>query len=332
VPPGLLELEESDDPAQRASQDHTGYVGPRPRLWDVSLRLVNRRLNRGSLRIIMYHGICADYERDLPWVPSHYVTQSALDDQLGTMRRIGSVVGLREVLGLLRSGRTWRQPLFAITFDDAPANLVRLAAPVLAAHDVSATIFACTDRLEDGGMLEDDARQALLGPGGRRGGAAVTNPVDPDAIDPNVRESLRCMRWDKALAMVRAGHWLGAHARSHVNLARTEPAKRREEIRGSIAAIRDRLNTSNVPLAYPYGQRSDFGPEDVRLLRELDVPLACTGIAGGNRPPVDLLHLRRNCVGLFHTRTTFAVEVLGLLDRRRRAKAERIACACHGKH
>jgi peptidoglycan/xylan/chitin deacetylase (PgdA/CDA1 family) len=151
-------------------------------------------------------------------------------------------------------------------------------------------------------------------------------PTDASVIDPAVRESLRCMRWDEAMTMSAAGHWLGAHTRSHAILSQVEPARRRDEIEGSVAALRERLGTHDVPFAYPHGQPCDFGPQDMAVLHELDVPLVCTTVAGGNRPPIDWLNLRRNGIGLFHTRRSFVAEALGLVDRRRRTQAERAAC------
>lgn len=269
--------------------------------------------NRGRLRILIYHGVCRDADQRQPWVPSHYVTETALDRQLGLLRRAGTIVDLREMTPLLRSGLAWHDSLFAVTFDDAPANLLRHAAPVLSAHRVTATVFAVTDRLDDGRLLAEDARQAAFGRAARHARHDPTRTEDRIAAE--VRETLRCMRWDELDQMARLGHWIGAHTRSHVVLARKAADVRREEIMGSVAAIRDRLRSDNVPFAFPRGQPGDFDSSDVQILREINVPLAFTAIARPNRPSCDPLLLNRNCIGLHHGHLGFAAELIGLRDR-----------------
>ncbi len=314
---------QSDGPDQTAPGAGPRLPGRGEDLWTRGWAWLNSRANRGLLRILLYHGVCADAHARESWVPSHYVTCSALDAQLTALRRAGRILDLREAVALLRCGRRWNEPLFAVTFDDAPANLLTLAAPVLAAHGVTATIFACTDRLEDGGLLEDDARQALYGPAGRRATAPGSGPIEVERIDPQVRENLRCMRWDEALAMAVMGHWLGAHTRSHIRLSHADPARRMAEIAGSVNALRRRLKTAAVPFACPYGQSGDFGAEDLALLRALEVPAVCTARPGANGPGGDPLCLRRTGVGLYHRPTRFSLEMTGLLDGRRRRQAAR---------
>ncbi|MEE8169414.1 MAG: polysaccharide deacetylase family protein [Phycisphaerae bacterium] len=274
---------------------------------DWSARLI-ARVNRGVIRILSYHGVCRDADRAAPWVPSHYVTTSALDDQLGLLRRAGAIVELGELAALLRSGRVWREPLFVVTFDDAPANLLTLAQPILDAHGVCATIFAVTDRLNDGDALPADKRQALFGRT-RRGTAA---PADASRIDPDVRERIRHMRRDEARALISAGHQLGAHTCTHVRLSYANPACRRREIVESVHAVRTALDTDDVAFAYPYGQSTDFGSQDVATLRACGVSIACTGIPGRNLPECEPLLLHRNCIGLYHDRAAFVAEMLSL--------------------
>jgi peptidoglycan/xylan/chitin deacetylase (PgdA/CDA1 family) len=276
-----------------------------------ALRWLNHRLNRGSLRILTYHGVCRDADRHAPWVPSHYVTQSALDRQLGLVRTSATLVDLRDVADLIRTGRGWRAPLVAITFDDAPANLLNLAMPVLAAHRVTATAFAVTDFLDTGQILPADARQAVGGRAARRRIDAAVGPL-PQPI----RDGLRHMRWREAATFVAAGHALGAHTATHPILSTCDLATRRDEIARSVQAVAARLGGRCPAFAYPSGQPNDFGAADIATLTELNVPLACSGVAGPNAAPLYRFALRRNCIGLYHTRAAFVAELLGLRDAR----------------
>jgi peptidoglycan/xylan/chitin deacetylase (PgdA/CDA1 family) len=139
------------------------------------------------------------------------------------------------------------------------------------------------------------------------------------------------MTWEEARRMVEAGHWLGAHTRTHARLSDCDDAARRDEIAGAVVAIRARFGEEMVPFAFPYGQAEDFGPRDVELLRELRTPLALTGIPGVNRPPFDPLRLRRNCVGMYHRRLGFVAEMLGLRDRYRGTSTQ-VGNLCHGRN
>lgn len=305
--------------AAPSGRANTGFVSGNVRttVIDSAMRWGSARINRGALRIIVYHGVCRDEDRDARWVPSHYVSQSALDDQLATIKRAGQIIDLREAAALLASGRSWTSSLFAVTFDDAPANLVTLAAPVLAAHGVRTTVFAVTDRLDDAGLLDADALQARFGPHARSGFGHRGPHLKPAAgLPADLHESLRHMNWHELCTLADAGHWIGAHTRSHTILSGVSSERRRDEIEGSVAALRAALRTVDVPFAFPVGQRRHFDLDDVHILRELGVPLACTAIAGPNRPPADPLLLRRNCVGLYHGRAAFCAELLGLRDRR----------------
>ena len=287
---------------------------PLPRGAPSALRWIAARVGRDAVRILVYHGVCRDADRDAAWVPSHYVTQSQLDAQLGLLRRLGDLIDAHECSAGRLSTGTHVRPRFVVTFDDAPANLHALAAPVLAAHDVSAVIFAVTDRLDDGALLPDDLRRLYR--------IDSTLP-----FDPAVRAALRHMTWEEAIDLSHRGHWLGAHTRTHARLSACAPDKRRDEIEGSVSAIRARLRTADVPFAFPYGQPDDFDQTDLQQLRSLDVPAIFTGVSGWNRPPIDPLCLRRNCVGLHHVGARFTAEMLGLRDGRARAARQRLHAA-----
>ena len=124
------------------------------------------------------------------------------------------------------------------------------------------------------------------------------------------------MNWDEVAQLAADGHEIGAHTVDHVILGRQSPQVRREQITNSVLELERRLRTRVTGFAYPNGGPGDFGKPDHAVLRELGVQYALTtrpGPAGGG----DVFSLPRICIGLGHTRRRFALELTGLLDRRR---------------
>jgi peptidoglycan/xylan/chitin deacetylase (PgdA/CDA1 family) len=119
----------------------------------------------------------------------------------------------------------------ALTFDDGFVNFGDIAAPLLADHGMPATVFIVTD---------------AVGKTNRWGGR----------VDRGIPE-LPLLSWDSLARLAEGGVELGAHTRTHVDLARVSRDQLRDEIGGS--AERLELETGRVPsaFAYPYGGVSD---------------------------------------------------------------------------
>ena len=74
-----------------------------------------------GLRIVCYHGVCADEAAGEPWVPAHFVSASTFARQMAILSRFGPIVHLPDVLHHLTSGRWDLGSCSAVTFDDVPA-------------------------------------------------------------------------------------------------------------------------------------------------------------------------------------------------------------------
>jgi peptidoglycan/xylan/chitin deacetylase (PgdA/CDA1 family) len=119
----------------------------------------------------------------------------------------------------------------ALTFDDAFVNFGDIAAPLLAEHGLPATLFVVTDAA--GGTNRWKAR-----------------------VDRGIPE-LPLLNWESLGRLSEQGVVLGAHTRTHPDLARTSRDQLHDEIAGS--AERIELETGTVPsaFAYPYGSVTD---------------------------------------------------------------------------
>jgi peptidoglycan/xylan/chitin deacetylase (PgdA/CDA1 family) len=73
---------------------------------------------------------------------------------------------------------------------------------------------------------------------------------------------------------------VGAHTLTHPQLSTLAPADQEAEIRGSRVALEELTGTPVVSFAYPYGGRSDYTPETVRLVRDAGFSGACASFPG----------------------------------------------------
>lgn len=119
----------------------------------------------------------------------------------------------------------------ALTFDDAFVSFGDVAAPLLADHGLPATLFVVSD--------------AVGGTNRWAGGA-----------DRGIPE-LPLLNWESLGRLAEHGVALGAHTRTHPDLARASREQLQDEIGGS--AERIELETGRAPraFAYPYGSVTD---------------------------------------------------------------------------
>lgn len=119
----------------------------------------------------------------------------------------------------------------ALTFDDGFVNFGDVAGPLLGDHGMPSTLFVVADA------------------------AGRTNRW-PGRTDRGVPE-LPLLGWTE-LGRLREQHVeIGAHTRSHVNLARLTNGRLHDEIVGGAERIRTEIGYAPAVFAYPYGAVSD---------------------------------------------------------------------------
>jgi peptidoglycan/xylan/chitin deacetylase (PgdA/CDA1 family) len=216
-----------------------------------------RRLT-GGVVILMYHALGPRGEP-----ASRYILPARrFARQLRWLRMRGyTVLGLDEYLHH-RLEHTLPPPRsVVITFDDAYADNVELAHPLLRRHAVAATIFAVSRRM---GGLNDWSP-----------GAEV--------------QGRQLMTWEQATELRRDGIELGAHTRTHASLRGLAPAELADEIAGSRRDLEERLGPIRH-FAYPYGRLDDAA---VRAVEEAGFASACGIEEGRNSPGTPAFTLRR---------------------------------------
>ena len=280
---------------------------------------------RGTLRILTYHGICADAVAHETWLPQCFVSVSQFERQLAYLTRHARVLPLAEAAQAL-SRRSLPDRAVALTFDDGYSNNLHLALPVLERYSMPATVFVATSYVTSEELFPFDRFRLLDLASGRkhwlqRYKREPLGPVLHDAQEPwlALREHLTSAQYEtlrplslpelKSLRSTLVD--IGSHTHSHFILGRESSALRRDDIDTSIQLLTEWLGRRPASFSYPNGESGDFSEDDQGTLRKNGIQAAVSGIPGINRFGCDLLQLKRYPVGIFHDADAFAAEVTG---------------------
>lgn len=162
-----------------------------------------------------------------------------------------------------------------ITFDDGYASWVKVCAPVLERQGVHGLFFFNSGLLD----AHDDV--------------AAQNAYVRDRLLLSERDTLS---WSGAEALMRGGHTLGGHTRSHQRLATLGEDAQRREIEDDRTAIAARLGSAPSMFAYPFGRKSDYTQRTKELVRGAGYACAFTTESGFVRKGQDAYELPRLCL------------------------------------
>lgn len=256
--------------------------------------------------ILMYHRVAAPQE-DAYGLAVH---PEWFTEHVDHLSRLGCVVPLTEIV---KPGRATK---ISITFDDGYADNATTAAPLLAQAGLPATFFITTGRLGARRFWWDRLASAFLGEhplplgidvtiGGRILWLALNDaearrtalqflhrrlrPLPPNELQATVDELLARLNPpvppDDELTMtvdqLRATADLsladiGAHTRTHLQLAGQNESLQQDEVGGSVADLSDLLGRPVTSFAYPFGTRRAIGELAPRLARDAGCVVACT--------------------------------------------------------
>lgn len=146
-------------------------------------------------------------------------------------------ISLNEALVYRKANGNWPDRSVAITFDDGFANFYEAAAPALARHNFTATVFVVTAHV--GG--QNDWAQPPAGLGLQR-----------------------MMEWSQISELAEQGIEIGAHTRTHPDLRRLSAQELEIEIAGSCSDISDKTGQPVNTFAYPFGYLNDLAQKVVQ--------------------------------------------------------------------
>jgi len=278
---------------------------------------------RRWLSVLIYHRVLPKPDPLLPGL----IDVHAFSQQMATISSSFSLLPLREGIARLASG-TLPPRAAAISFDDGYADNHDIAVPIMRKFGVHATFFVATAYL-DGGVMWNDAvieavRQckadaidsAELGIGvlptdteEARKSAIVRLITRLKYLPAQFREewihrlldtlgvqpsTSLMMTSEQVVGLVRSGMDVGCHTDKHPIFTKAPIAEVKDEILRGRSRLEDIAGRSIKLFAYPNGRPGiDFGPQHVRLVRELGFDAALSTCWGAAQTGDDLFQLPR---------------------------------------
>lgn len=212
-----------------------------------------RRLDRGSYSALVYHRFAGELK---PGQERIDISPRRFSRQLRVLRLLGF------------------RPLDAATILAFHAGEIEVLPRLGVVITVDDAIADCVEPLRRHARW----RPQLFVPTAELGGAAHWIDGEPVAS------------WEQVEELAAAGVTIGSHTRHHRRLSRLEAIDRSEELRGSLADLRERLPTAPAILAYPNGDHDDAVCD---AAREAGYAAAFTTEKGRNDAATDPFRLRR---------------------------------------
>lgn len=282
----------------------------------------SRLRGKSSFLVLIFHRVLPRWDPLLPDEPD----ATSFAAQLDLIAQVFNVLPLSEAVARSASGSV--PPRTAcITFDDGYANNLEVAAPLLAARHMPATVFVATSFLDGGCMWNDRVIEAVRhAPAefdlGAFGLPRFTFTTDADRraaiaaildglkyLDPVERASRAGAIADAAglassyapmlteegvRTLARFGIEVGAHTRTHPILTSISDEAAREEIAGSKRTLEDITSGGITGFAYPNGRPGrDYQRRHVELVREAGFGFAVSTAWGCASAAADRFQLPR---------------------------------------
>lgn len=285
--------------------------------FDTAYRLMTPEGGR-ALSVLTYHRVLPEPDSMRRAEPD----AKQFRTQIERLKRFFSPIALSDAVERLASGQPLPRRAVAVTFDDGYADNLTVAAPILQAFDVPATVFV-TEGFLDGGRMWNDTvvevcrrrppgtwdlqaigleRIEIGSQDDRRRAASMVlrsikhrSPEERAAAVKSLAEGVDGLPDDLMLtqqqlcALSNSGIDIGAHTLTHPILATQTQEESRREIIDSKARLEERLQKPVSLFAYPNGKEgADWNDSHVQMVREAGYRAAVTtepGVSTGNVDP-----------------------------------------------
>jgi len=240
--------------------------------------------HRHRVIFLCYHGVTKLSTRSPRDPKGLHVNHHRFAAQLDFLQQRYQIVSLSEYLTAQSTGRHLPDYSAVLTFDDGFRNFLTVAAPLLMARRIPATLFLITDK-----ATEASADRGL-----------EWTPEDDQAH----------LSWEEARILKdEMGFEIGSHTCSHSGLLTLSAKESERELERSHHDLVTKLGVKAPSLSYPKGQYSKLLADDAR---RLGYACAVTTGRGLNEHDHDLFSLGRTLVGDNDEIASFAVRISGL--------------------
>ena len=227
--------------------------------WRWAMNRLRQYRRKEPIQILFYHRVADEHPN--PWT----ISRQTFADQIDWLAERFDIVTMAEAQRRIARG-TNRRPTAVITFDDGYAENMEFAIPLLLERKLPFTYFVASDYIRTGAPFPHDVE---LG----------------QPLPPNTPDDLR--------QLVAAGIEIGAHSRTHVNLAELDTAALFEEIVGSKQDLEAMVEQPVRYFACPYGQPKNLTAEAFQIAQQAGFAGVCSAYGGYNFPGGDPFHLER---------------------------------------
>lgn len=225
--------------------------------------------SRNELRVLLYHDIPAD--RHIQFA-----------SQLRMLKRRWNFVTPRE-FEEMSSGRVpIKGPNLLLTFDDGFISNKEVAERILLPLGIKAIFFVVSDFI------------SIQNPANAR--QYVSEHIYPGMIEEVVPLHWTNMNWDDLAGLIRQGHMIGAHTKTHRRISSiTDKEQLNAEIRESANSIEERLGISVRHFAFPFGNIDSFSLSGFQMAKDR-FDFVYSGLRGDNNTNSSAYAIRRDSV------------------------------------
>jgi peptidoglycan/xylan/chitin deacetylase (PgdA/CDA1 family) len=222
-----------------------------------------RRLLRGRGVIVVFHRVNDAYPNDPITCSSREFEQF-----VRFFAAYFEVIPLTTMLERVANGSELGSTL-TITFDDGYRGNATIAAPILERHGVRACFFVTTEFIGTDCVPWWDRNQGIR---------------------------TEWMTWDQVRGLRAAGHEVGSHTATHVDLGVVVGEAARREIGGGSDRLDAELAESLGLFAYPFGGRKQMADENKSLPKELGLRCSVSAHGGTVHSGDDPFGLKRTSI------------------------------------
>ncbi len=246
------------------------------------IRGIGRHLKvipNNELRVLLYHDIApSDQQRfadQLKWLKQSWTFISP--------EKFSSIVDGREHL----VGRN-----LLLTFDDGFASNRVIAEQVLKPLDITALFFVITDFVS----IEDPAEARSF----------ISKHIYPGVKSEHLPPHWVNMGWNDLAALVRLGHSIGSHTKTHARLSQLTDEELGDQIVGSANEISVRLGTKVDHFAYTFGDLASFSRRAMSIARQR-YKYIYSGLRGDNAKSLLSHSIRRDASAVQDSNNNYSV-------------------------
>jgi peptidoglycan/xylan/chitin deacetylase (PgdA/CDA1 family) len=246
-------------------------------------------------------------------VNSHDTPRSAVDAyrrQLAFYARHFAAAGPADLARLLTEGR-WDKPRpgLILTFDDGLRSNYDVAAPLLEEVGFVGWFFLPV------GFPDT--------PAGRQAAFARSHQIQAPTSHPS--DGRIAMSWDEARDLVRRGHVVGCHTRTHHRLgAETPPERLDDEIATAKSDLEQRLGGPVEHFCWVGGEERSYSRSAAERIRAAGYRYGWMACSAPCTAATDPLHLHRTNIEATWPLRLVRLQLSGLADRANAAKRRRV--------